>query len=622
MALLGALSGYIFLVCSCISGWVDTGTFQGWNPLVNDFSGVVRAISAALFFYPAVGFVVNLFTGALTYVITSLMGLSEERQRRVGVAVVGVVCFAVLSLCVLSTWLFARPVFTVDDVFKLILGAVFIWAALKWNAKTELIARFAGWALAGAAVLWLAFTFIFTDLFTAGKPENSQPGKPNVVLFLADAYRADVSALYNGEVPTPNLERLAAHGVTFTNCFSPSSWTEPSVVALFAGLAPEVSGMDSFSAIPGNIPYLPEQLSRAGYRTWCMMANPILKPALGFSRGFDFYGIYDGYFYGQGFLPTSKNSLYNSIALVINMLLRELDYERLGNLGIDASLEMLRSLNPDGGDFVYIHLYDPHAPYRPPKRFLPQDDYAGPYAESSGDFLEHPDELTDADVARLKQLYEAEVRLVDETLGRALDVLDDRGNRENTVFIFLADHGDEFREHGLVEHFHVNLQHELTHVPLVINWPGNFTGGGKFTQPVSLADVYATILDGLGIEYDEKLIDGRSLLRPLPEARPVFAQRCMDEGEDKRTRSDFVVRDKTALFVNYDDDVEELYVDYYSNPENVADDNPDLVAEMKALLAGWHERNAELMEHYGTGGDAGAVDAEHLEQLRAVGYIQ
>jgi len=74
--------------------------------------------------------------------------------------------------------------------------------------------------------------------------------------------------------------------------------------------------------------------------------------------------------------------------------------------------------------------------------------------------------------------------------------------------------------------------------------------------------------------------------------------------------------------VNYDDDVEELYVDYYSNPENVADDNPDLVAEMKALLAGWHERNAELMEHYGTGGDAGAVDAEHLEQLRAVGYIQ
>jgi arylsulfatase A-like enzyme len=309
------------------------------------------------------------------------------------------------------------------------------------------------------------------------------------------------------------------------------------------------------------------------------------------------------------------------MALGGNLLLRKSDYERFADLGIDDALEMLRSLNPDGGDFVYIHLYDPHAPYTPPKRFLPQDDYTGPYAESSGDFLSHADELTDADVARLKELYEAEVRLVDERLGRALDVLDDRGLWENTVFIFLADHGEEFREHGLVEHFHINLQPELTHIPLVVYWPGRLEGGGKFIQPVALADVYATILDGLGIDNDEKTLNGRSLLKPLPEARPVFAQRCMDE-DGTSAHSDFVVRDKTALFMNYDDDVEELYVDYYQNPENVAGDNPETVAELKELLTGWHERNAELMRHYGTGGDAGPMDAEHLEQLRAVGYIQ
>jgi hypothetical protein len=288
MALLGALGGYVFLVLSSLSGWVDPATFRGWNLLVNNFWGVTRAISAALFFYPAVGFLVNLFAGAMTYLFTTVLGLSEERRRRVGVVVVGVVCFAVLSLRVLSTWIFTWPVFSVDDVFKLILGAGFIWAALKWDKITALIARFAGWALAGAAVLWTAFCFIFPGMFTTGKPGPPKPDAPNVVLFLSDALRADVTSLYGGQVPMPNLERLAARGVTFTDCYSPSSWTEPCVVALFTGLAPEVSGMDSFSAIPSAIPYLSEQLSRGGYRTWCMMANIILTPALGFSRGFDF----------------------------------------------------------------------------------------------------------------------------------------------------------------------------------------------------------------------------------------------------------------------------------------------------------------------------------------------
>ncbi len=621
MALLGALAGYIFLVYFYISGLVATGTLQGWNPIVNGFWGVVRSLSAALFFYPVVGFVVNLFAGAFTCVITTLIGLDEERRRRVGVVVVGVVGFAVLGLHIISSWIFAQGVFTVGDVFKLILGAGFVWAALKWNNIVELVARCAGWVLAGAAVLWFAFCFIFTGIFSTGKPGDIKSTGPNVVVFLSDAYRADISSHYNGSVPTPNLERLADRGVTYDYCFSPSSWTIPSVTAMFTSLAPEVSGMDSFSAIPLDLPYLPEQLSSHGYRTWCMMANPVLIPDLGFSEGFNHYGLRTEYFYGQGFLIIARSSLYNSIALGFNMLLREADYERLVNLGIEDSLEMLRSLNPAGGDFVYIHLYDPHAPYRPPERYRPVNDYDGVYKEHSVKFLDHKDELTDGDVAQLKLLYEAEVRLVDETLGRALDILDGDGLWGSTVFIFLSDHGEEFAEHGMIEHFNVNLQHELTHVPLVIYWPGLFEGGGRISQPVGLADVYVTILDGLGIEYDEKILDGRSLLRPLPEARPVFAQRCMNERHEF-THSDLVVRDEAALFVNYDDGIEELYLDYYSNRENVADENPELVAELKGLLASWHERNEELIEHYGTGGDVGPVDPAHLEQLRAVGYIQ
>jgi len=587
---------------------------------VGGFWGVLRNLSAALFFHPAVGFGTGLVVGALSTLVTGKLHLDGNRRRTVGVVAVSVTAFAVLGLPWPLSDIFTRDLFAVVYAVNLLLGAAFVWAALRAERVVGVISRVAGYVLSGAALLWVLFALVFQVLFVPDDPPGPVPPGPNVVVFLSDALRADVTSLYDGQVPMPNLERLAAHGVTFERCFSCSSWTIPSVVALFTGLAPEVSGMDSVRAIPLPLPYLPEQLSRRGYRTWCMMANPLLTPGLGFSRGFDHYSLQTWRFYGQGFLERPR-SLYDVVALGLNRLLFALDFEHLTDLGFEASTDMLRSLNPDGGDFVYIHLYDPHAPYTPPRRFLPRDDYAGPYAESSGDFLEHPDELTDEDVARLKELYEAEVRMVDQTLGRALDVLDDRGLWKNTVFIFLADHGEEFREHGLVEHFHVNLQPELTHVPLVIYWPGRLEGGGKFIQPVALADVYATILDGLGIFYDEKMLNGRSLLKPLPAARPVFAQRCMGS-DGTSAHSDFVVRDKTALFVNYDNDVDELYVDYYSNPENVAGDNPETVAELKALLAGWHARNAELMKHYGTGGDAGPMDAEHLEQLRAVGYIQ
>jgi len=620
MALLGALGGYIFLVYFYISAWAANGTLQGWNPIVNGFWGVLRNLSAALFFYPAVGLAVNLVLGALMTLVTGLIGLDEKKRRRVGVIAVGVVAFAVLGLPVFWERDHLQCIFTVGFVVNLAMGAGFVYVALRLPELVEGISRWAGWVLAGSAVLWFAFCFIFPSTFFPTDRDNRPPPGPNVVVFLSDALRADVTSLYGGQVPTPNLERLAARGVTFDRCFAPSSWTNPSVVALFTGLAPEVSGMDSVTAIPPRLHYLPEQLSRRGYRTWCMMANPLLTPELGFSRGFDHYGLQTWYFYGQGFLEHGR-SLYDSAAFGLNRILCELDYERLINLGFRASLDLLRSADSRGGDFVYLHLYDPHAPYRPLERFLPKDDYEGPYAKNSGDFLDRRDELTDEDVARLKQLYESEVRMVDEVLGRALNVLDDRGLWENTVFIFLADHGEEFREHGLVEHFQINLHHELTHVPLVVYWPGRFEGGGHFTRPVGLADVYATLADGLGVAYDETMINGRSLITSSFEERPVFAQRCMN-GDGTRARSDFVVRDEAALFVNYSGGVEELYLDYYADPTNVIGDYPELAGELRELLREWHERNAALIEHYGTGGGEGPVDPAYMERLRAVGYIQ
>ncbi|HUT98954.1 MAG TPA: sulfatase [bacterium] len=621
LALLGALAAYVHVAFFYVANWVSTGSTPGWEPIVGGFWGVLRNLSAALFFHPALGFVAGLVVGALCTLAAGLLRLDSDRRRTAGVVAVAVTAFAVLGLPWPPSEIFTRNLLAVGYAVKLLLGVGFVWAALRAERVVGAVARIAGFALSGSALLWVLFALVFQGLFTSNETKTAVPPGPNVVLILSDALRADVTSLYGGKVPTPNLERLAARGVTFERCFSTSCWTIPAVTAMFTGLAPEVTGMDSFISRLPRLPYLPERLADAGYRTWAMMGNPLLSPKAGFDRGFDRYLSYDENFYGQGFLGDSGDSIYNEVALAVNRLLTDLDPEGTVALGPRDALEMLRSLDPAGGAFLYVHLFDPHAPYRPPERLLPETGYEGRYEEESLDFRDHADELTGEDLAQLKRLYEGEVRLVDEFLGRALDIADDRGLWENTAFIFLSDHGEEFMEHGGLTHSGVNLQHELTHVPLVVYWPGRLDGGGRVTGTVSLCDLFPTVLDGLGLEGEMEPGDGRSLFEPVPRDRAVFAQRCLDEC-GRSFDSDFVVRGGVALFVNRTSGVRELYLDYPDHTGNALIGHRELAERMELLLDEWHSENDALSERLGAVRAGGTVDPAQLEKLRSLGYLQ
>ncbi|MCK4594778.1 sulfatase-like hydrolase/transferase, partial [bacterium] len=335
----------------------------------------------------------------------------------------------------------------------------------------------------------------------------------------------------------------------------------------------------------------------------------------------DYYSIYDWNFFGQGFLYDSWSSFYGKGTEVLCNLLLQVFHEYVGRMCPDEGLEMLSELNPAGGDFVYIHILDPHTPYQPPQRHLPENDYQGRYRVDSLDFIKHADDLTDRDLAQLKLLYEGEVRYVDEYLGKALDILEEGELWQNTAFIFLSDHGEEFREHGRLMHKTVNLHHELTHVPLVIYWPGLLEGGGVVSEPVSLADIYPTVLDALNLKYIEDKLNARSLLTQLPENRPIFAQRCWNDPPGAMN-SDFVILGEAALFVNHDEDMVELYLSYYDRPVNQAKDRPEIVAELEKLLEEWHVRNEELIEYHDTIKQQASPDQVHMENLRALGYLQ
>jgi arylsulfatase A-like enzyme len=626
-AILGTLASFIYLAYYLAGHLVFKGSLPSWGAAGNNLGAAVRYFVGAGFLFPLVGFVFTFVAGALGSLVTQLIGLDAQRRRRTAAVITTGVVFAYLGIPVGSIELLVSPLSIAAYAVSLILGAGFVWLVWRRGRLTYLLARIGGFTLAGFAALWLVFSFLFPRFFEPPPPKSATG--MNVVVVLSDAHRADVNSVYGGDVPTPNLERLAGMGVTYERCFAPSNWTVPSVVALFTGLVPEVSGMDAVRSMPPKLGYLPETLSEVGYRTWAVFANSTISTGFGMYRGFDYYANYGERFYGAGFLEYEWGPVILGWCFRLNWLLHNgLYYVQRRNCP-EEGLEMLRSLNPAGGDFVYIHLLDAHDPYVPYDRFWEDTGYEGLFKRDSreGTLNKYSDgDITPAQTAQLKYLYSGEVRFVDEYVGRLLDTLEEEGLLDRTAVIFTADHGEEFNEHGYFLHGEVNLHHELTHVPLIVYWPGALEGGRRVPEPVSLCDIRPTILEALGLGGDEEAINGRSLLRPLPPDRLVFSQR-VSEIQDNYRHSDLVVQllpdgTEAALFRNLDSGEEELYLDYPRNPRDVLRENPDLAGKLEDMLEAWHARNLEMAELYGTRAGIGPADPAIMENLRGIGYLQ
>jgi arylsulfatase A-like enzyme len=218
--------------------------------------------------------------------------------------------------------------------------------------------------------------------------------------------------------------------------------------------------------------------------------------------------------------------------------------------------------------FLWIHYIDPHAPYSvrgvdPNKSFRTDSLFGGTDGET--DF-----ELRSPDVARLRSgeirlgdeekdlvrsLYRAEVRAVDAAVGMVLDALDETGLGKNTLVVLTADHGEEFWEHGGVEHGHT-LYDELLLVPFIVRWPGRLPDSTRVDDLVRLVDVVPTILHVLDLPIPDEL-NGRSAVPLLSGAdsppRIAWAENMLFTEE--RT----AIRTSDHKYIRWQDGREEVY---------------------------------------------------------------
>ncbi len=314
----------------------------------------------------------------------------------------------------------------------------------------------------------------------------ARPGA-NVLLVTLDTVRADRVGCYGGSVATPALDRLAREGVRFAQASSPAPLTLPAHASLLSGLLPPAHGLrnNGAGAFPADRPTLATALAARGYRTAAFLGAFVLDRRFGLDRGFATYD--DEIERGPDTAPS-------------------LEAERRGDQVVDRALAWLERPGEDAERpfFLWVHLYDAHAPYAPPAPF--RERHAG-------------------------RPYDGEVAFADAQVGRLLAALDRLGLAGDTVVAVAADHGEALGEHGELTHGFF-LYEPTLRVPLLLRAPGNFRGGTVVETPVGLADLGPT-LSGLvegGLAVDAPAgLAGRDLSAALlageePAAADLYAE--------------------------------------------------------------------------------------------------
>ena len=344
--------------------------------------------------------------------------------------------------------------------------------------------------------------------------------RPNLVLISLDSVRADALGAYGArlahapdESPTPHLDRLAAQGVVYTEARATTSWTLPSHVSLFTGL-PEIAHAVEQDAerIPDVLPTLAEELQRAGYRTAGIYSGPYLDPRFGFGRGFARYER------GYGAELEAASSELEVARQRLATLDAEREPERVrvarervgqAETALEAAShrdvsaarvtelalqELARAADDERPFFLFVHHFDAHYDYRPPEEFLRRIDPRGTASSA-------PCDATVSDpraVASCRLRYQAEVAWLDAEVGRLLDGLARQGLDGNTLVAVVADHGEEFLEHGALGHRRT-LFEEVLRVPVIVRPPGAATSGSVRTDPIALHELHAELLAELGL---------------------------------------------------------------------------------------------------------------------------
>ena len=440
---------------------------------------------------------------------------------------------------------------------------------------------------------------------------TSQDQRPNLILITIEATRPDHLGAYGTtQGLTPNLDAFAREATRYDSAYVSSSWTLPSLAALFTGLLPSSCVIDgphgaehigevAYRLRP-RVPLLSEQFSRAGYATAAELTNHLLSRDRGWNRGFEF------------FRNESSIEDYST------------DLAAGGNVTKRAS-EWLRR-NRHEPFFLWIHYFDPHVPYDSP------DTPAALLARYPKGWTAHRKQWVDtmrhASPDKRKQyqqfcreMYAEEVRYADKCVGQLLAQLKSAGLYDRSLIAITADHGEELFDRGdEMEHGHT-MRRSVVWVPLLVKWPRGIDADRRVRQTVGMADLHGTLLKSAKVIADD------ADMRALP-------RRDGAKGQDVFSEWIYYGKQQTALTT---DDYRVIYhpeagagqprFEVYDRRHDPAEKHDLAGAEIAMDLRDRLQQMTEIAlkrraASAGEGGPAPAMSEKEKRDLKSLGYVQ
>jgi choline-sulfatase len=322
--------------------------------------------------------------------------------------------------------------------------------------------------------------------------------RPNIVVYLVDTLRADHLGCYGYAKPvSPHLDRFAEGATLFETAIAQAPWTRPSVTSILTGLGPLQHGVRTLEArLPDAADTLAERLRAAGYRTAAFSTNWHVSAESGLAQGFD-----DFVFFPEEPDSTSVN----------RRVLAWLDGYRRSERGSEPF-------------FLYVHALDPHAPYTPPedlrRRFAPGTPPQVGMIESLRRIYKAKGGKRYALAMEVAPLYDAEIAANDRSFGALLSALKERKLFEESLIVFVSDHGEALGEHHEFGHAR-SLYAEQLDVPLVVKLPSQ-TRGERRAGLAQHVDLLPTLLAAAGVPPAPGA-RGTDLFGPGGGTRPVFS---------------------------------------------------------------------------------------------------
>ena len=449
---------------------------------------------------------------------------------------------------------------------------------------------------------------------------TGRQGQPNIVLIVVDTLRRDHVGIYGNDwIQTPAFDQLGAESARFARATPEAMPTIPARRAIHTGRrsfpfrdwdrrAGNGTSVWGWQHIPEDQRTLAETLRDGGYRTMLITDVPHqFSPSMNFSRGFNVVQWVRGQ-EGDPYRPIwsvpaadlsrfqfrdatgaelySKNEnigLANELRQYLaNIEGRRSEEDHFAAKVFRSAAEALQDVPRDRPFFLTVDSFDPHEPWDPPRH------YADTYYDGDWEAPEpvsprygQADYLTDDQLSRMRALYAGEVAMTDRWVGFFMQKLHDMRLLDDTVIVFVSDHGMALGEHGALGKPSFALWPEMTDVPFFLRHPNGTGADTEIDDFASTHDIAPTLLSLAGLEPRDPL-DGLDL------SGRIAGDADGGRGHFTSGLNDWVwVSDRSHTMFSRNDGSEARLYDIVADPgqqTDIAADNPQIVSRLYDLV--------------------------------------